>query len=67
MKDRTVPCAYYICAHAACGKGMQDVTLKKCKNCAKYRARKAGRREEPAALKKQKDRERHDNWKKWME
>lgn len=61
-KDRPVPCIYYICAHADCQKGFHDVTNKRCKNCDKYRPRKTGRRPEPISHKRQKDRDRHDNW-----
>lgn len=43
MKDRTVPCEFYVCAHEECKKGRKDVTLKStCKNCDKYRPRKTG-------------------------
>ncbi len=61
-KDRPVPCIYYVCAHADCQKGFHDVTTKRCKNCDKYRPRKTSRRPEPISHKRQKDRDRHDNW-----
>lgn len=61
-KDRPVPCIYYVCAHADCQKGFRDVTTKRCKNCDKYRPRKTGRCPEPISHKRQKDRDRHDNW-----
>lgn len=61
-KDRPVPCIYYVCAHADCQKGFRDVTTKRCKNCDKYRPRKTGRRPEPISHKRQKDRDRHNNW-----
>lgn len=63
MKDRRSPCIYYVCAHADCKKGKKDVTQKKCKNCPKYRPRKAPR-EETVKHRREKDRDRHDNWKK---
>lgn len=62
MQDRLRPCIHYVCAHETCRKNIVDVTLKKCKNCAKYRPRKAGKRQEPFVLKRQKDRDRHDKW-----
>ncbi len=62
MKDRIVPCIYYTCAHAPCQKGRKDVTLSKCKNCSKYRPRKTGRHPEPVAVKRRKDKDRHDRY-----
>lgn len=41
-KDRLTPCEYYVCAHEACKKGRVDVTMDKCRTCAKYRPRKQG-------------------------
>lgn len=64
MKDRTIPCIYYVCAHADCQKGFRDVTTKRCKNCPKYRPRKTTKRQEPISRKHQKDRDRHDDWRK---
>lgn len=64
MKDRTAPCIYYVCAHAPCQKQVKDVTLSKCKNCKKYRPRKTAKREETARSKRERDKDRHDNWKK---
>lgn len=63
MKDRTAPCIYYVCAHEPCKKNIQDVTMKKCKNCSKYRPRKTAKRDETIRHKRQKDKDRHDNWK----
>lgn len=64
MKDRSTPCAHYVCAHAECAKGFKDVTAAKCKNCAKYRPRKTTRRPETIRHKRQKDRDRHDDWRR---
>lgn len=61
-KDRTVPCIYYVCAHAECQKGFRDVTTRRCKNCAMYRPRKTTHRAEPISRRRQKDRDRHDDW-----
>lgn len=66
MKDRTTPCVYYVCAHADCGKGVKDVTMDKCKNCKKYRPRKTGKRPAPVSIRRQKDKDRHDNWRDRM-
>lgn len=63
MKDRTSPCIYYVCANADCKKNRKNVTLKKCKNCPKYRPRKSPKTESVKS-RRQKDRDRHDNWKK---
>ena len=63
MKDRNIPCIYYTCAGGICKKNFKDVTLKKCKNCAKYKPRKLSKRPENIKIKKRKDRDRHDNWK----
>lgn len=64
MKDRTLPCIHYVCAGETCKKGFQAVTMKKCKNCPKYRPRKQSKRPESVSSKRRKDRDRHDNWKK---
>lgn len=64
MRDRTEPCIHYTSAHADCGKGFRDVTMKKCKNCQKYRPRKSGKKKEKLAAKRQKDKDRHDDWRK---
>ena len=61
-KDRLVPCIHYVCAHADCGRGYRDVTVKRCRTCPEYRPRKTGRRPEPVSRKRQKDRDRHDDW-----
>lgn len=63
MKDRNVPCIYYTCANGICQKGFKDVTLKKCKNCPKYKARKVSKKPESIKVRKRKDKDRHDNWK----
>ena len=63
MKDRTQPCIYYVCKDADCKKGLVKVDLKKCKNCPKYKPRKATKRPESVKNKRQKDKDRHDNWK----
>lgn len=63
MKDRQIPCIHYTCAHQSCDKGFKDVTLKKCKNCNKYLPRKVSKHPEPIKSKRQKDIDRHDNWK----
>lgn len=62
MQDRTRPCIYYICANADCAKGIKDVTLRKCKNCTKYRPRKTNKKHESVRIKRQKDKDRHDDW-----
>lgn len=49
MKDRTEPCIHYTNAHGECRKGYKYVTLKKCKNCTRYHARKAAHRNELSA------------------
>ena len=63
MKDRTQPCIYYVCKDADCKKGLVKVDLKKCKNCPKYKPRKVTKRPESVKNKRQKDKDRHDNWK----
>lgn len=62
MKDRLQPCIYYICKDADCKKGFKNVTLDKCKNCSKYTPRKLSKRPESIKQKRQKDKDRHDNW-----
>lgn len=64
MKDRMNPCIYYVCKDADCKKGFVKVDLKKCKNCPKYEPGKSSKREESVKVRKQKDRDRHDNWRK---
>lgn len=64
MKDRTNPCIFYVCYGENCKKGVKNVTMAKCKNCDKYRGRKNNHRPEPMKNRRQKDRDRHDNWKK---
>lgn len=64
MKDRTIPCIYYICAGEECKKHFKDVTLSKCKNCSKYTPRKLSKRPETIKSKREKDRDRHDNWRR---
>ncbi len=65
MKDRIAPCIYYTCAGGICQKGKKDVTLAKCKNCPKYRPRKSNHRPETISSKRRKDKDRHDNWRKY--
>ena len=65
MKDRLNPCIYYICANADCKKGFKEVTMDKCKNCKKYCPRKSSKKKEPIKLKRQRDKDRHDNWKNY--
>lgn len=62
MRDRVSPCIYYVCAGEECQKHFKDVTLAKCKNCAKYRPRKQSKRPESIKERRRKDTERHDNW-----
>ena len=64
-KDRLNPCIYYVCKGETCEKGFKNVTLDKCKNCPKYRGRKSGKKPESIKSKRQKDKDRHDNWRKW--
>lgn len=61
MKDRLNPCVYYVCKGETCKKGIKNVDLAKCKNCHKYRGRK-GVKQESIKSKRQKDKDRHDNW-----
>ena len=46
-KDRLKPCIYYVC---------------KGETCKKYLPRKSGQKQESVKQKRQKDRDRHDNW-----
>ena len=62
MKDQLNPCIYYVCCGADCKKGYKGVTLKKCKNCDKYRPRKNNHRPENVKNKRRKDKERHDSF-----
>ena len=64
MKDRTEPCIYYVCRNADCKKGYVKVDLKKCKNCPKYKPRKSSGKKESVRDKRQKDKDRHDQWKR---
>ena len=65
MKDRTNPCIYYTCAHGECRKHFKDVTLKKCKNCSKYRGRKNQKKQEPVRLKRERSKQRSERDSKW--
>ena len=65
MKDRLTPCIHYTHPYGDRAKGFHDVTLKTCSHCPKYRPRKTGKRPEPVARKRQKDKDRHDNWKNY--
>lgn len=68
MKDRIVPCIHYTCpTHGTCEKGFTDVTVKKCQHCQKYMPRKTSGHMEPMSRKRQKDKDRHDNWKKSLD
>lgn len=62
MKDRLQPCIYYICKGSDCQKGFKEVTLDKCKNCKKYTPRKVTKKQESLKEKRQKDKDRHDDW-----
>ncbi len=66
MKDRIEPCIYYVCKDATCKKGFVKVDLKKCKNCPKYRPRKSAGKKTSVREKRQRDKDRHDQWKKEM-
>lgn len=61
MRDRINPCIHYVCAHETCRKGYKDVTMAKCKNCAKYKGRKSGKKPESVRLKREKEKIRTDN------
>lgn len=63
MHDRNTPCVSYVCAGEPCLKEFQNVTMDKCKNCKKYRPRKVSKRPESVKHKRQKDADRHINWK----
>ena len=65
MKDRLMPCIYYVYKDAECKKGFVKVDMKKCKNCPKYHPRKSSQKMESVRDKRQKDKDRHDNWKKY--
>lgn len=65
MKDRLNPCIHYVCAGADCKKGLKAVTMAKCKNCDKYRARKTNHKPESLKSRRQKDKDRHDNWRNY--
>ena len=56
MKDRTIPCIFYVCANADCKKGRRKVThATACQHCDKYRPRETGNAiQETLAHKKQK-------------
>ena len=62
MKDRINPCIHYVCKGEDCKKGFVKVDLKKCKNCPKYEPRKSTKKAEPVRSRRQKDRDRHDDW-----
>ena len=66
MKDRTAPCIYYVCKDADCKKGFVKVDLKKCKNCPKYQPRKSSEKKESIRNKRQKDKDRHDQWRNYI-
>ena len=62
-KDRLNPCIYYVCANEDCKKGFKNVTMSKCSTCEKYRPRKNKQKRDSIKDKRQKDKDRHDNWK----
>ena len=64
MKDRTNPCVHYTFCGGTCQKGIKDVSMTKCSHCEKYRPRKSNAPKENMRTKRQKDRDRHDQWKK---
>ena len=64
MRDRLEPCIYYVCKDADCKKGFVKVDMKKCKNCPKYQPRKNSQKKESVKDKRQKDKDRHDSWKR---
>lgn len=66
MKDRTAPCIYYVCKDVDCKKGYVKVDLKKCKNCPKYQPRKSSEKKESIRNKRQKDKDRHDQWRNYI-
>lgn len=63
MKDRINPCISYTNCGGTCLKGVKNVTMEKCKHCDKYRPRKSYKKPENVKSRRQKDRDRHDNWK----
>lgn len=62
MKDRNIPCIYYVCHGADCKKNFKNVDISKCKNCPKYRPRKVSKRPENIKIRRQKDKDRHDKY-----
>ena len=62
MKDKNAPCIYYVAKGFTCEKGFIKVDLQKCKNCPKYKPRKSNHKQESIKSKRQKDKDRHDNW-----
>ena len=64
-RDRMAVCQYYVNCGADCQKGVKNVDLAKCKNCPKYRPRKSNKKVESVKSKRQKDKDRHDNWKNY--
>ena len=64
-KDRIAPCIYYVCKGETCQKGFKEVDLHKCKTCSKYRPHKSNKKMESIKNKRQKDKDRHDNWKNY--
>ncbi|MBP5607392.1 MAG: hypothetical protein J6X66_03880 [Lachnospiraceae bacterium] len=61
MKDRINPCIHYVCKGEDCKKGFAKVDMKKCKNCPKYEPRKSAKKTESVKVRRQKDRDRHDD------
>ena len=65
MKDRINPCIHYFSKGFTCNKCFVNVDISKCKNCPKYQPRKCNKKKESIKVKKQKDIDRHDNWKNY--
>ena len=65
MKDRINPCIHYVAKGFTCNKGFVNVDISKCKNCPKYQPHKCNKKKESIKKKKQKDIDRHDNWKNY--
>lgn len=63
MKDKNV-CIYYTYHNGTCEKGYKNIDLKKCSRCPHNRPRKDTSHKIPLSKKRQKDIDRHDNWKK---
>lgn len=62
-RDRKTPCIHYVCAHENCKRHFKDVTMDKCATCQKYHPRKVSKKPESVKSRREKDKDRHDNWK----